>query len=129
MTTVTATSSPPAIHVKEKIDLTDKEKQIFGRLLQVLSHFNLRTQLRVAGGWVRDKICNGRNGSECPVANVTLLLGKECYDIDIALDNMLGKEFCEKVNEYLSSSGEKTQGIGVIQCINRTKVLHAITTL
>ncbi|KAK3036014.1 hypothetical protein RJ639_031187 [Escallonia herrerae] len=99
MTTVTATSSPPAIHVKEKIDLNDKEKQIFGRLLQVLIHFNLRTQLRVAGGWVRDK-----------------LLGKECYDIDIALDNMLGKEFCEKVNEYLSSSGEETQGIGVIQC-------------
>lgn len=43
------------------------------------------------------------------------LLGKECYDIDIALDDMLGKEFCEKVNEYLSSTGEETQGIGVIQ--------------
>lgn len=44
------------------------------------------------------------------------LLGKECYDIDIALDNMLGKEFCEKVNEYLLSVGEKSEGIGVIQC-------------
>ena len=43
------------------------------------------------------------------------LLGKECYDIDIAIDNMLGREFCEKVNEYLSSTGEKAQGIGVIQ--------------
>lgn len=43
------------------------------------------------------------------------LLGKECYDIDIALDNMLGREFCEKVNDYLSSTGEETQGIGVIQ--------------
>nr|GLL44033.1 putative CCA tRNA nucleotidyltransferase 2 [Ipomoea trifida] len=92
-------ASPPLVHVKDHIDLTAKEKQIFDRLLQVLRHFNLQTQLRVAGGWVRDK-----------------LLGKECCDIDIALDNMLGREFCEKVNEYLSSTGEETQGIGVIQC-------------
>ncbi|KAI3777117.1 hypothetical protein L1987_46911 [Smallanthus sonchifolius] len=91
-------SSIRPVVVKENIDLSDKEKQIFDRLRQVLHHFNLETKLRVAGGWVRDK-----------------LLGKECYDIDIALDNMLGREFCEKVNEYLVSTGEETQGIGVIQ--------------
>ncbi|KAK9291407.1 hypothetical protein L1049_019354 [Liquidambar formosana] len=91
-------SSPPCVHVKEKIDLTEKEEQIFERLLKVVRHFNLQTQLRVAGGWVRDK-----------------LLGKDCYDIDIALDNMLGREFCEKVNEYLSCKGEETQGVAVIQ--------------
>lgn len=89
----------PSVQVKEKIDLTEKEKQIFDRLLEVLRYFNLKTQLRVAGGWVRDK-----------------LLGKDCYDIDIALDDMLGREFCEKVNEYLSCKGEETQGVGVIQC-------------
>ncbi|CAK9169535.1 unnamed protein product, partial [Ilex paraguariensis] len=43
------------------------------------------------------------------------LLGKDSDDIDIALDNMLGREFCEKVNGYLSSNGEETHGIGVIQ--------------
>ncbi|KAL7246602.1 hypothetical protein ACSBR2_001661 [Camellia fascicularis] len=90
---------PTTVPVKDSIDLTDKEKQIFDRLLQVLRHFNLQTQLRVAGGWVRDK-----------------LLGKECYDIDIAIDNMMGREFCGKVNDYLSSTGEETQGVGVIQC-------------
>ncbi|XP_042508186.1 CCA tRNA nucleotidyltransferase, mitochondrial-like isoform X2 [Macadamia integrifolia] len=88
----------PCVQVKDTIDLNDKEKLIFDRLLEVLQHFNLQTQLRVAGGWVRDK-----------------LLGKECYDIDIALDNMLGREFCDKVNEYLSHKGEEKQGIGVIQ--------------
>ncbi|KAL8204299.1 hypothetical protein R6Q57_009922 [Mikania cordata] len=93
----TLSSSVPVV-VKENIVLTDKEKQIFDRLRQVLHHFSLETKLRVAGGWVRDK-----------------LLGKECYDIDIALDDMLGREFCEKVNEYLVSTGEETQGIGVIQ--------------
>ncbi|XP_060197998.1 tRNA nucleotidyltransferase cca2-like [Lycium barbarum] len=88
-----------SVKVKENIDLTEKEEQIFKRLIQVVEHYNLGTQLRVAGGWVRDK-----------------LLGKECYDIDIALDNMYGREFCEKVNDYLSASGEETQGVGVIQC-------------
>ncbi|CAN4119650.1 unnamed protein product [Withania somnifera] len=91
--------SASSVEVKDNIDLTPKEEQIFNRLLQVVEHYNLGTQLRVAGGWVRDK-----------------LLGKECYDIDIALDNMYGREFCEKVNEYLSASGEETQGVGVIQC-------------
>ncbi|PWA69291.1 hypothetical protein CTI12_AA299240 [Artemisia annua] len=40
---------------------------------------------------------------------------KDCYGIDIALDNMLGNEFCEKVNEYLVSTGEETHGIGAFQ--------------
>lgn len=42
------------------------------------------------------------------------LLGKDCYDIDIALDNMLGSEFVEKVKEYLLSKGEEVQGLAVI---------------
>ncbi|GMP47797.1 hypothetical protein CsSME_00015380 [Camellia sinensis var. sinensis] len=96
---MSTTIFPTTVLVKDNIDLTDKEKQIFDRLLQVLRHFNLQTQLRVAGGWVRDK-----------------LLGKECYDIDIAIDNMMGQEFCGKVNDYLSSTGEEAQGVGVIQC-------------
>lgn len=44
------------VTVKEKIDLTEKEEKIFKRLLGVLNHFGLDTQLRVAGGWVRDKV-------------------------------------------------------------------------
>ncbi|XP_020595770.1 CCA tRNA nucleotidyltransferase, mitochondrial-like [Phalaenopsis equestris] len=94
-----AMAAEPRPAVKVRIDLTMNEETIFRRLLDVIDHFKLNTQLRVAGGWVRDK-----------------LLGKDCYDIDIALDNMLGREFCEKVNEYLHSTGEEVQGIGVIQC-------------
>ncbi|KAL2893572.1 putative CCA tRNA nucleotidyltransferase 2 [Bienertia sinuspersici] len=96
----TMASEPPlTVPVNENIHLTEKETLIFNRLKDVLHHFNLNTQLRVAGGWVRDK-----------------LLGKDCYDIDIAIDDMMGKEFCEKINEYLSTTGEDVQGIGVIQC-------------
>lgn len=42
------------------------------------------------------------------------LLGKDCYDIDIALDNMLGSEFVDKVRDYLLSTGEQVQGVAVI---------------
>lgn len=45
---------------------------------------------------------------------VLQLLGKDCYDIDIALDNMLGSEFVDKVREYLLFVGEEAQGVAVI---------------
>ncbi|XP_039171973.1 tRNA nucleotidyltransferase cca2 isoform X3 [Eucalyptus grandis] len=90
-------ANTPVVRVKEKIGLTEKEKMIFDRLLATVRHFDLPTQLRVAGGWVRDK-----------------LLGKDCYDIDIALDDMLGSTFVDKVTQYLASTGEEAQGLAVI---------------
>ncbi|CAN1256636.1 tRNA nucleotidyltransferase cca2 [Linum perenne] len=94
-----ATASPPkaVVPVRDKVEPTDIERKIFDRLIGTVSHFKLTTKLRVAGGWVRDK-----------------LLGKDCYDIDIAIDNMLGSEFVDKVREYLETVGEEAQGVGVI---------------
>ncbi|XBH68649.1 hypothetical protein VPH35_096743 [Triticum aestivum] len=89
----------PTVEVRESVELTEEEERIFARLLDVVRHFGLGTQLRVAGGWVRDK-----------------LLGKGSADIDIALDNMTGQNFCERVNEYSKFMGEEQKGIGVIQC-------------
>ncbi|CAH2033639.1 unnamed protein product [Thlaspi arvense] len=86
------------VELKEKIDLTEKEREIFDRLIGTLRFFYLDTELRVAGGWVRDK-----------------LLGRESDDIDIAIDNMSGSEFLDKLKEYLSSRGEKVQGDTVIE--------------
>ncbi|XP_030960076.1 tRNA nucleotidyltransferase cca2-like [Quercus lobata] len=98
-TTTTTTTAPVVHQVKERIELTEIERKIFDRLLATNRHFGLTNQLRVAGGWVRDK-----------------LLGKDCYDIDIALDNMLGSEFVDKVRDYLLSTGEQVQGVAVIPC-------------
>lgn len=64
------------VTVKGRIDLIEKEEKIIKRLLNVLNHFGLDAQLQFSGGWVRDK-----------------LFGKDCHDIDIILDNMLGREF------------------------------------
>ena len=80
-----------------EVRCTAKETEVFETLLAVVEHFKLDVTLRVAGGWVRDK-----------------LVGRESDDIDVALDTMLGKEFAEKVNEYLEANGMETKGIGVI---------------
>ncbi|CAN0923147.1 tRNA nucleotidyltransferase cca2 [Linum grandiflorum] len=96
-TMTTVPSSKMVVPVRDKIELTDIERKIFDRLLATISHFSLDVELRVAGGWVRDK-----------------LLGKDCYDIDIAIDKMFGSEFVDKVREYLETIGEEAQGVGVI---------------
>lgn len=45
-----------SVELKENIEITEKEREIFDRLLGTLRFCNLDTQLRVAGGWVRDKV-------------------------------------------------------------------------
>jgi uncharacterized protein with FMN-binding domain len=59
-----------------KIQLTVKERQLCNLLLKVVKSNSLSTTMRIAGGWVRDK-----------------LLGLSSTDIDISLDNMMGKDF------------------------------------
>ncbi|XP_040375251.1 tRNA nucleotidyltransferase cca2 isoform X2 [Rosa chinensis] len=93
----TMVMSTPTLHVRDTIELDETEEKIFERLLGTLDHYGLKTELRVAGGWVRDK-----------------LLGKECKDIDIALKDMMGSKFVEKVRDYLLSVGEEVQGIAII---------------
>ncbi|KAI3983244.1 hypothetical protein MKX01_013311 [Papaver californicum] len=99
------------VQLKDEIEITDTEEQVFDRLTQVVHHYNLQTQLRVAGGWVRDK-----------------LLGKQSVDIDIALDNMMGEDFCQKVNEYSLFLGEKRQKIDIVES-NPDKSKHLKTAV
>lgn len=40
----------------EKLDLTEKEEKIFSLLKKVAEKNQLNTVMRVAGGWVRDKV-------------------------------------------------------------------------
>lgn len=84
--------------VQDTIVLNEAEKELLDVLLAAAQYAETGTVLRCAGGWVRDK-----------------LLGKDSLDIDIALDNMLGKDFAEKVNEYLKSQGKETRNAAVIQ--------------
>ena len=64
---------------------TDTERLIFDVLLDACKRFELPTTVRVAGGWVRDK-----------------LLGVEFLnDIDIAVDQGTGESFGDAVKQYV----------------------------
>ena len=75
------------------------EAELFSALKAVVHDESLGTTIRVAGGWVRDKLLGVR--------------GKE--DIDIALDNMAGKDFALILNTWYEGKGLKAFKIGVIQ--------------
>ena len=77
-----------------QIELTDVERKVFDILLGINEKYQLGLTLRVAGGWVRDK-----------------LLGSESDDIDISLDKMTGKVFCEYVRKEIESTIEITDGL------------------
>ncbi|KAI0825228.1 hypothetical protein BC628DRAFT_1320460 [Trametes gibbosa] len=70
-----------------EIKLTDDENELCTLLDQCTRHMKesegIETSCRIAGGWVRDK-----------------LLGSQCNDIDIALENMMGVPFAERFVEY-----------------------------
>ena len=70
-------------NAQETVQLNAVEARIFDTLLAAREHHGLQTTLRCAGGWVRDK-----------------LLGRGSKDIDIAVDDMTGKEFGDKVVQY-----------------------------
>lgn len=91
-----STNSMPEL--QSSVTLTTQEQELFDELLESSKQAGLaETTLRCAGGWVRDK-----------------LMGRESLDIDIALDNMMGKEFAERVNQYLESHGKQKHNVAVI---------------
>lgn len=64
--------------------------------LECRTAFGLKTTIRVAGGWVRDK-----------------LMQKESNDIDITLDDMKGEQFALMFKDYFTKKNEKVSGFGV----------------
>jgi len=53
---VEATNKVQPQTINSHIQCTEKEQMIFDTLLEVVKQKNLNTTLRVAGGWVRDKV-------------------------------------------------------------------------
>ena len=75
------------------LPLNEKEQELFGFLRETVQRHETGTVMRVAGGWVRDK-----------------LLGIPADDIDISLDNMTGLEFGSIVKGEITSQGDTIPG-------------------
>lgn len=91
-------------NLNNPLPLSPLEDKLFNILLDVTRQPQVPpVTLRVAGGWVRDKIL-------FPARD----LGSD-VDIDIALDSMLGNEFAEMIQTYLTDHGMEKGSIGLIQ--------------
>jgi tRNA nucleotidyltransferase/poly(A) polymerase len=93
------------------ISLSPKEQQIFSVLKSVVQEKSPSTTLRVAGGWVRDK-----------------LLGKQSNDIDISIDNMSGEQFALLVKQFLAEHKVKTGNVTVVKA-NPDQSKHLATAM
>jgi tRNA nucleotidyltransferase (CCA-adding enzyme) len=136
----------PQIGYGPSIQLTHEERELFQLLRRVRKETGLSTTLRVAGGWVRDKLLatpefqayhkvfeigtnskTARLTSKFRTSSPKTSLGRlgtkvlvnpqnhgQPVDIDIALDDMLGREFADHLNEYLSAHGKDEVSVGVV---------------
>lgn len=105
--------SPPPLSrpARDCLTLNENEQRIFQLLEECCRDCQLPVTLRVAGGWVRDK-----------------LLGLECHDFDIAIDRMMGQQFAAHLRSYLLSRAIPASAYGVIQANpERSKHLETAT--
>ncbi|MHA2280152.1 MAG: hypothetical protein ACXAC5_04660 [Promethearchaeota archaeon] len=89
------------------INLTEQEIDIFNILIETAEDPSCNSIVRVAGGWVRDKI-----------------MGNDSNDIDVAVDNMSGLSFALRVAKQMGL-GDK---VGVVKA-NPEKSKHIETAI
>lgn len=95
-----------SIPIPDRLDirLTDVESQLCNLLDDCTKHLaenGVHTSCRIAGGWVRDKVREFLRRLSNDIDQLQLL-GSECHDIDIALENMTGHAFALKFTEFAS---------------------------
>jgi tRNA nucleotidyltransferase/poly(A) polymerase len=92
-----------------EIVLNETEQRLFAELVQYNKLHGKKVTLRVAGGWVRDK-----------------LMGNECSDVDIAIDVVSGASFVRGFMKYLRKHREDVRGFYLIP-LNHEKSKHLET--
>ena len=89
--------------------LTPIEKKLFDLFKRTNVKNNLKTTIRVAGGWVRDK-----------------LMGKDNDDIDLALDDMTGAQYAKMVHDMvIEEDGGETVNNDGTKNVSRIGIIKA----
>lgn len=105
------------LNLKPDILVTSEEERLFKTLGKVVDDFKLNTTVRVAGGWVRDKLLGstGKPGNFKLISNSVVSHCIRFVDIDIALDNISGKEFSEFMSKWCRMYQKRRLNIGIIR--------------
>ena len=83
------------------LDLTSEEEKLIQLLVKVKERYSKSTTIRIAGGWVRDKLIYGKDTPS--------------RDIDLVLSDISGKEFADMVVRYVQEEEKEEMNNGSIQ--------------
>ncbi|KAF7455802.1 tRNA nucleotidyltransferase [Cryptosporidium felis] len=103
-------------HDEIKINISSLEEELFRLLMNYTHYCKLKTTIRIAGGWVRDKVLEFMNSNlkdsiSCEFAKAPMIK----KDIDIALNDISGKEFALGFNDWLQTyHNYETHTVGII---------------
>lgn len=92
-------SSQYGTNILPKLSLSMDERNLFDSLRLFVRDSKLDITVRVAGGWVRDK----------------LLAWPGNKDIDMAIDKMTGLQFVEEYNNWRVRRGEERQNYNIVK--------------
>ena len=99
------------------IQLTEQENELCVLLNECTDYLKnekgINTSCRIAGGWVRDKVC--RSPRIHTMLILFQLLGSQSNDIDIALADIMGYPFAQHLSEFASLKGIETSAIAIVE--------------
>lgn len=96
---------------RDEIQLSSTEKKVTRFLLDVLQYHSSDATLRIAGGWVRNK-----------------LLGLDSDDLDIVTDTISGETLANLIVEYQAHTGRRKSAFGIIsRNPDQSKHLETVT--
>ncbi|KAG7383087.1 CCA tRNA nucleotidyltransferase, mitochondrial [Phytophthora boehmeriae] len=99
-------TQPDQLHRTLTVTLTPAEDNLFAFLEYIQKLYAPTTQLRVAGGWVRDK-----------------LRSADSEDIDIALNDLRGAKFAQLITKFQRERNLPPSSVGVVKA-NSEKSKH-----
>jgi tRNA nucleotidyltransferase (CCA-adding enzyme) len=92
---------PPVVHLNE---VETRLCSLLDEFVQHLEQDGVQTTCRFAGGWVRDKVRRSKPKYTEPLPESRQLLGAESNDIDVAVEDITGVSFANRLAEFLKSN-------------------------